>query len=285
MPLLELDPAYPVLWRDDRAIQIGSRPAFRVIADPKQWQLDLLDALAGGIPAGHLAGVAAALGADPAAAADFVARLSPVLREIDVPREVSLVSTDRVPHDAVLGAHDALRSAGVAPVRRTLHDAVEAGSEAVILAGAVTPPHVVRALMRADVAHVVVSLESRRASVGPLVLPGHTACLACLWEHERERDASWPVLATQLVSRRQADPPSRALATMAAALVTRVRDAVDERSGRTRSVTISADGRHRWRSHRPHEACLCRSPQEIATAAVPVPIRPPTRSQAMSQHG
>src|SRR5699024_1292350 len=115
----------------------------------------------------------------------------------------------------------------------------------------------------------VVSLESRRASVGPLVVPGQTACLACLWEHERERDASWPVLATQLVSRRQPDPPSRALATMAAALVARTREAIDKESGRTRSVTVSADGRHRWRSHRPHAACLCRSPQESATAVAP----------------
>lgn len=283
MPLMELDPAYPILWRDESTVQLGARPAFCVLTDPPQWQLDLLDALVDGVPAGHLAGVAAALGADPAQATAFISRLTPALREVEVPREVSLVTAERVPHPAVLGAFDALRDLGLAPVRRTARDAASADCPTVLLCGAVVPPHLARAFMRADAMHAPITLDSHRAVVGPLVVPGRTACLACLWQHERDRDDAWPVLATQLVARRGADPPTRSLATLATALLPRVFDGVDDASGRSRSVSVSSDGGRRWRSHRVHEACLCQSPRETETAAErPVPIRatttPPGRS-------
>lgn len=283
MPLIELDPAYPVLWRNERSVQVGVRPALVVLSDPPKWQLNLLDALAGGIPAGHVAGVAAALGADPAEATDFISRLSAVLREVEVPREVSLVTSERVPHQAVLGVFDTLHDLGFAVHRRTAHEAAHAGVAAVLLSSAVVPPHLARDLMRGDAPHVPIELEPQRAVVGPLVVPGRTACLACLWRHERDRDEAWPTIATQLVARHHADPPTRSLATLAAALIPRVLDGVDEVSGRTRSVVVSSDGRRRWRSHRPHEACLCQSPQGTATAdALPTPIRATTTPRGIS---
>ncbi len=278
MAMIELDPAYPVLWRDARSVQIGARPAFWVLEEPPSWQLALLESLAGGVPAGRIAGVAAALGADPAEASEFVARLAPVLREVEVPHEISLVTSDRVPHDAVLGVFDALRDAGLVAVRATARGAAAASRTAVLVSTEVVPPHLARELMGADVPHVPLALEPRRATVGPFVRPGESACLACLWEHERDRDPAWPTIATQLVSRPHPEPPTRSLATVAAALLPRVIAGVDDASGRSRSVTVTGDGHRRWRSHRPHEACLCRSPRENATASAAIARIPPTRT-------
>ncbi len=268
MTTIELDPAYPVLWRDARAVQIGTRPAFLVLDDPAPWQLRLLDALARGIPTGRVAGVATAFGAEPPEASDFLARLAPVLIETIVPREISLVTTDRIAHDSVLGVFDALEGAGFAPVRRTAATAAdEPTNVAIVLSAELVPPHLAHALIVADVPHLPVALSTSRATVGPLVQPGLTACLACLWEHEKERDPAWPAIASQLLAPTGHAQATRSLATQAGALTARILRDADVHADRTRSVTVSPDGRRRWRSHRPHAACLCRSPRESATAA------------------
>ncbi len=274
MPMIELDPAHPVLWRDARSVQVGARPAVVVVDDPSRWQLLLLEALESGIPAGRIAGVASAFGASPDDAAAFVTALGPALREVAAPREISLVTSDRVPHEAVLGVFDGLRDAGFLAVRRTAVEAASGGA-AVLLSREVTPPHLAHEAMSADLPHVPIALGARSASVGPFVLPGTTACLSCLWEHEKSRDPAWPMIATQLASRGAGAEPSRTLGALAASLVPRVAAAVDERSARTRSVVVSLDRRSRWRSHRPHEACLCRSPRGSETAVVPL-ARPAT---------
>src|SRR5690606_19003229 len=96
MPMIELNPAVPVLWRDGRAVEIGWRPAACVVDDRAPWQLALLGALRDGIPAGRIAGVAIALGAEPVEASTCLATIAPALREVQVPHELSLVTTDRV---------------------------------------------------------------------------------------------------------------------------------------------------------------------------------------------
>lgn len=264
MPMIEVDPAFPVVWRDARSLQLGARPAVVVLEDPSRWQLELVAALESGVPAGRIAGVAAAFGAGPAEAASFIALLSPALREVSAPHEISLVTADRVPHEAVLGMFDGLHDAGFVVVRRTAV-AAASGSAVILLGRDVVPPHLAREMMSADVPHLPIALEVGRAVVGPYILPGETACLSCLWEHERERDAAWPMIATQLAARTTTAGPSRTLGALAASLVNRVVRSVDEHSARTRSVAVSLDGRRRWRSHRPHAACLCRSPRENET--------------------
>jgi len=282
--MIELDPAHPVLWRDARSVQVGLRPALVVLDDPSRWQLLLLEALESGIPAGRIAGVASAFGAGPDEAAAFVAALGPALREVAAPREISLVTSDRVPHEAVLGVFDGLRDAGFRAVRRTAVEAAS-GGVAILLGRDVVPPHLAHQVMSADLPHIPIALEARRAAVGPFVLPGTTACLSCLWEHEKSRDPAWPMIATQLASRGAIAEPSRTLGAIAASLVFRVAAAVDERSARTRSVAVSLDGRNRWRSHRPHEACLCRSPRENETRVVSLARPATTRPRGAARLG
>lgn len=274
MPMIELDPAYPVLWRDDRRVQIGLGESACVLDNPPPWQLELLSVLAHGVVPGQIAGLALSLGGDPAEATDLIVRLGSALREVVAPRDVSLLVTDRVPHAAVLGVFDALASAGFTPVRRTPADAaLHTDSVAVIVSTNLVPPHLVHDLVAADIVHVPLVLGSESATVGPAVRPGETACLACLWTHECDLDPAWPTLASQLIARQLVVPPSRGIAGSAAALVSQVLGGVSTASGRSRSVEISRDGRRRWRSHAPHAECLCQSPRGSETEIVPLAPR------------
>jgi len=42
-----------------------------------------------------------------------------------------------------------------------------------------------------------VGFSALHAQVGPLVIPGQTACLRCAHLHERDRDSTWPLRAVQ----------------------------------------------------------------------------------------
>lgn len=286
MPMIELDPAYPVLWRDERTVQIGVARPVCTLVDPPAWQLELLSVLAHGVAPGQIAGLATALGGDPAEAAMLVTHLGSALREIAAPREVSLLVTERVPHAAVLGVFDAVTDAGFSPVRRTPAEAAtRTQSVAIIVSTSLVPPHLAHELVAADVVHVPLVLDSEGAVVGPAVRPGETACLACLWAHETDRDPAWPTLASQLVSRNLVDPPTRSMAGSAAALIGQVLAGVSASSGRSRSVEVSRDGHRRWRSHAPHAGCLCRSQTGSGTAIVrPVPPLEPTTGTASARH-
>jgi hypothetical protein len=55
----------------------------------------------------------------------------------------------------------------------------------------------------AGVPLLVAGVRETTGIVGPLVVPGVSSCLGCLHQHRRERDATWPLLATQLSVARQ----------------------------------------------------------------------------------
>jgi hypothetical protein len=57
-------------------------------------------------------------------------------------------------------------------------------------------------LRDADVPHLSVVLREASVLVGPLVVPGRTACLTCVELHRTDADPAWPVIAAQLVADR-----------------------------------------------------------------------------------
>ena len=82
-------------------------------------------------------------------------------------------------------------------------------------------PELAARLMRERVPHLAVSASEAIGVVGPLVLPGRSACLRCLDLARTDRDPAWPLILAQLASR-QADPPAcdAALAAAVAAHAT-----------------------------------------------------------------
>lgn len=78
-------------------------------------------------------------------------------------------------------------------------------------------PELLRAVRRGP--HLLVTVQETTATVGPLVVPGHTPCLRCQQLHRGDRDPAWPALAAQLVgSRPDVEPCDVVLATLAASV-------------------------------------------------------------------
>jgi hypothetical protein len=111
--------------------------------------------------------------------------------------------------------------------------------------------------------HLAVKSEVGRAVIGPLVLPGRSACLACLDRIRRDLDPHWPAIAD--VDRADEPRPSPLMAAAAAMLA--AEQALDHLDGveRPRSVdatlewTAGAQSARR-RSWYQHPDCGC---QEI----------------------
>lgn len=74
-------------------------------------------------------------------------------------------------------------------------------------------------LHAAGTPHLSATVRETTGVVGPLVLPGRTACLRCVDLHRCDRDPAWPALLAQLTGRprRAADPLDGPLALLVAA--------------------------------------------------------------------
>lgn len=109
--------------------------------------------------------------------------------------------------------------------------------------------------------HLVAYVRETLGVVGPLVLPGRTACLRCLDLHRRDRDPAWPRVATQLADglpRRACDV---SLATLVAAqCALQALAFLDGDAVRAMGVTLeTADNGAgiRRRAWAPHPDCGC----------------------------
>lgn len=122
-------------------------------------------------------------------------------------------------------------------------------------------------LMRRDVPHLGVVVGTDRVVVGPLVLPGRSACLRCLDLHRRDRDPAWPHLVAQLIGGCAVAVGETALSTAAAGIAAlQVLGQLDglvrpDAVGRTLELTLP-HGSVRRRAWGLHTGCGCaRLPQ------------------------
>jgi len=70
--------------------------------------------------------------------------------------------------------------------------------------------------MREQIPHLAASADEAIGIVGPLVIPGRTACLRCLDLTRTDRDPAWPLILAQLAGR--APDPLACDAPLAAAV-------------------------------------------------------------------
>ena len=89
-------------------------------------------------------------------------------------------------------------AAASAPARRREPDLV------VLCPARVVPPATAERLTLAETPHLTALTDGPSARVGPLVLPGRTACLRCLDLHRADRDPQWPLILTQVAHHRGA---------------------------------------------------------------------------------
>ncbi len=134
--------------------------------------------------------------------------------------------------------------------------------------------------MAAERPHLLVLLREQDGTVGPLVVPGDTACAECVDRHRAAADPQWPDITAQLAAK-AAMPPGRspraehtesaALAMMVAgAAATQVLlflDAVNQPSSWSAVLTLHQDdGRWSRQEFSPHPDCGCQwQAQPLAT--------------------
>ncbi|HEV2087505.1 MAG TPA: TOMM precursor leader peptide-binding protein, partial [Cryptosporangiaceae bacterium] len=111
------------------------------------------------------------------------------------------------------------------------------------------------------VPHLPVLLRDATAVVGPLVIPGSTACLDCVELHRRDRDQVWPAVAAQLATDPAPEASHVAVATAAAALAAlQVLAHLDGEDPETRGLSLELNrlgDRVRHRPWTPHPRCGC----------------------------
>ena len=122
-------------------------------------------------------------------------------------------------------------------------------------------------LVASGVLHLAVSAREAIGVVGPLVVPGQSACLACVELARSERDPAWPFILAQLAG--QAAQPVACAATLAAAVaaqaVSQVLSCLDlaRPAAAVTNATlelVSPGWQWRRRSWPRHERCRCSTP-------------------------
>jgi hypothetical protein len=83
-------------------------------------------------------------------------------------------------------------------------DAARARPDLAVLVGR-HPLELRAGLMRGQIPHLAALADEAIGIVGPLVIPGRTACLRCLDLTRTDRDPAWPLILAQLAGRK-ADP-------------------------------------------------------------------------------
>jgi hypothetical protein len=119
-------------------------------------------------------------------------------------------------------------------------------------------------LQRRRLPHLAVCVSEAIGVVGPLVVPGRTACLRCLDLARADRDLAWPLILAQLpASRMDTTASDPVLAATVAAQAAAQALAFADRPG---MAPVTANGtlelalpawQWRRRSWPPHQACTC----------------------------
>lgn len=209
-------------------------------------------------------------------------RLAPELAALSLLRPqpgaaLTTMTRRRAAHVAVVGdgrlattVSDALRAAGIG--RITAYDDVgrlsvdtfsRRRAELVIVATVGVPDlDVVDALDRLQLVHLAVGVRELTGIVGPLVLPGITACLRCLDLHRADRDPGWPTLALQMSRQRLSVRPYAAALAVVTGGVAAVQALAhldgDDPSARGGTLELALPDWHvRRRSWPPHPDCGC----------------------------
>jgi hypothetical protein len=288
------------MWRDGDTVQIGVDPRRAIAITGMRHAADVIRLLDGsrdraaviaeaarrGVPAARTERVLTVL-ATAGALIDYPAqllrsvpvelrrRLLPVLAAaslggLDSDGGASLLARRSVTTVAVSGAGpvadslaDLLTRSGVATHRRESDD--NCAADLLVLVGHRSPDQTAQ-LLRLTCPHLSVTASEGVGVVGPLVLPGSTACLRCLDLARAERDPAWPLVLAQL-SGSGADPPacdpvlSAAVAAEAAAIVLAFADgsALGRVAVNGTLELLSPGWQWRRRSWRPHPACCCGS--------------------------
>lgn len=128
-------------------------------------------------------------------------------------------------------------------------------------------PELQEALMGEQVPHLAVSAGEAIGVVGPLVVPGRSACLRCLDLARADRDPAWPLILAQLAGHPDPLGCDAPLAAAVAAQAAFQALALIDRAAGTGAVTngtlelVLPEWQWRRRTWLPHPRCSCGASQ------------------------
>lgn len=278
--MIKLDPSAPPLWRDDGRVQFGA-PAVASAPVVAPWVDVVVAALVTGTTRPEVRALARVHGAAAGESDALLDAIAPALARRKQQAPIAVQVSDDLPERAIRAVLAALPArASVYPWAGTAGPSVPTGTRVLMLAAHRVDPRRAAGLVRDDVTHVPLTLDGGSAMIGPVVVPGRTACLACLDVARRLDDPHWPTIAAQLLGRPR-PPVDVALAAEAGRAARFLLSAPI--AATTRSLRLRADSFRRvWETHRPSEDCHCRSPGGSAMASVPLDRGPATSSPRAS---
>lgn len=265
--MLRLDPAHPPLWRDPETLQFGT-PAVATAAAPEPWHARLIAELARGLPETGVDVWGEVNGVRRSDLRGFMDAIRPALlrRRSDAPPSPARHAVIRGGSDGAVGR--AVRM-GLELAGWTVADDAEGAPDGVVVLVGVhaLDARSVRDLMARDRAHVPFVVTGHGVDVGPLILPGATACAVCIDLRRRDEDPAWPALLPQLLAATAPTPAGRDVLVAVDALI----ELLDEQAaspapaGSARSVRVrgAVQSDHRWD---PHPDCGCRVPSPVAAS-------------------
>lgn len=273
--MIRLDPTAPPLWLDHGGVQFGA-PALARITVATPWLDAFVAALDAGTTRAQLRALTRIRGGTDADADALLAQVSPALRRTRRRAPLVVQTADDLPARAVRAVLAALPGgARPLPWAGGLTEPVAPGTRVVLLAAHRVDPRRATLYARDDVVHLPLVLDGASATVGPVIVPGRTACLACLDAVRRRDEPMWPMLAAQLLARPRPVVDSALAAEAGRAASALLTCPVAET---TRSLRLRVDSFRRvWALHRPSEDCHCRFPGGTATVNAPsAPVRAPS---------
>jgi len=248
MGILRLDPNLAVVWRSPYTVQLGAEEPALVLVRVSESEERMLAALRAGIPRDALP----ALGRCTQAEADaFLDRLDPVLEH---------------PVPAMPGVRLRVRSGARDAIVRTARELGLVTGERPAPIGVVVADHAVpiaayRDWLAAGMVHFAIVFGERSVSVGPLVVPGETACLRCADLHRRDADPVWPTIAAQLLDQPAATAADPVVRTEALCAASRIVAAASRGGARLRELPgrrFRRGGAREELRVPPHPECGCR---------------------------
>lgn len=259
---LRLDPRRPIVWRTPHSLQIGVDPVLASLDDVSEGDARLVDALAVGVTRAGLA-MLAERAAVPERRVDAVLdALAPALESPAAsaarPRPaIAVVGTGIGAHRIASVLLDAGNAVTLTPTS-TVRARGARPSVAVLVSTHVIDPFEHQRWLRVDVPHLPIVFGEAAASVGPLVLPGESGCLACVEQLRTLDDPARPAIAAQLW-RTAAAAETASLATEAAVEALRLLRAGILTPPLSTSVRLDAEsGARTEQQWRPSAQCGCR---------------------------
>jgi hypothetical protein len=253
--VLRLDPAIPFVWRDLHTLQFGVDPAITVLEELTRGQERLVAALTKGVTTSGFRMLAAEGEVTSRQRDELLARLTPCL----LPEGPPTATRGAVVLGSGALASELARLLDEAGLRT--HEAPARPDLVVLVADRVLPAADHRAWLRRDIPHLPLVVGDAAITLGPLVIPGVSACLHCAFLHRRDADDAWPAIAAQLAAL-PAPPPHPLRSASAAAHAARLVAAfLDGRAEPGREWRIEHDGETvSERLVPPHPECRCAAP-------------------------